>query len=136
GPGRPAGARALGAAELVEAAARPVHDQDVVIRAALDLRVRRNRIRPLVALVRVLETDVGLRRRTGDDVVRDADRAPLPEAGAEVGVHRVVDPDRADDPGRARCDRQLVDALVPRVRGGGDGAAPDGRAPRRAAADG
>src|SRR5881628_3336766 len=54
GPRSPTRPGLLRAAELVEAAARLVDDQDVVVRAAFDLRVRRDRIRALVALVGVL----------------------------------------------------------------------------------
>ena len=138
--GPPAAARGrVEGEELVELAAVAVDDQRVPVAvraaAALDRDVRRDRVRALVRLVRVLERDARLRLRAADDRDRDPDRPALPEPGAEVGVHVVVDADRRDDPGGVGSDRQLVDALVPRARGAGRpgtaGACGSGRLKRR-----
>ena len=91
--------------QLVELAAVAVDDQRVPVAvraaAALDRDVRRDRVRALVRLVRVLERDAGLRLRAADDRDRDPDRPAFPEPGAEVGVHVVVDADRRRRSGRS-----------------------------------
>ena len=95
-PSRPPAAarRRIEGEELVEPAAVAVDDQRVPVAvrvaAALDRDVRRDRVRAPIRLAGVLERDAGLRLRAADDRDRDPDRPAFPEAGAEVGVHRVV----------------------------------------------
>ena len=55
-------------------------------RAALDRRVRRDRVRAGVALVGVVERHGHPGLRAGRGRVGDADRAAVPQAGAEVGL--------------------------------------------------
>ena len=91
----------------------PVDDEDRVVRAPLDRRVRRDRIGAGIALVGVLERDRHLRLGAGHGDERDADRAAVPEAGAEVGVHGAGCTDRRDVEGGVRIDGQRVDPGVP-----------------------
>ena len=75
----------------------------------------RDRVRPAVGLVGVVEARPRLRRPASrDDDVGDADARPVVEPRAEVRVHRRVEPDRADERRRALRHGQLVDPLVPR----------------------
>ena len=106
--------------QLVEPARAALDEQQVTVAAALDLRSRRDRIRALVGLARVLERDPRLLRVLGHDLERDAD-----PAAAEVRVHGVVETDRADHRVRAGPRRRSVDALVPRAGGREDHAARD-----------
>src|SRR5215211_9318617 len=95
----------------------------MVVAAALDVNALRDRIADVVALVRVLEADARARCLASDDVEGDADRRALPEAGAEVGVESPARADRGDHRRGVARYGQAVDALVPRVRPGKDGAA-------------
>ena len=87
--GLPAVARLVGVVHLVEQLVVGVEHEHVAVAgavgAALDGRVGRDRVRPGVALVGVVERDRHLGLRAGNDHVRDADRAAVP-VGAEVGV--------------------------------------------------
>src|SRR5436190_8681257 len=116
GPGVPAAALLLQAAELVQAARALVEQQRVVVAPALDVDALRDRVADVVALVAVLEGDARAARLARDDVERDPDRLPLPEARPEVGVQAGVRADRGDDRGGALRDGQAVDSPVPRVR--------------------
>src|SRR5215211_6884715 len=106
--------------ELIQAARAAIQDQGVAVAVrrapALDRDVPRDWVRPAVALVGVVERDAHLALAALDDGDRDPDRSARPEARAEVGMDRLVEPDRADDGVGVRCDRQTVDALVPRIR--------------------
>src|SRR5439155_24061371 len=57
GAGMPAPARAAEGVELVERARVAVDDDRVAVAATLAKHVRRDRVRPTVALARVVETD-------------------------------------------------------------------------------
>src|SRR5205823_4992283 len=76
--------------ELVELARRLVDDQRVPVAVgaapALDRHGLRDRVRPLVALVGVVEVDAVARRALADDDERDADRPAVPETRTEVGM--------------------------------------------------
>jgi hypothetical protein len=76
--------------ELVEPARLGVDDHRVAVAvgggAALDCDVVRDRIRPWVALVCVVEVDDREGRRRVDDGDRDADGPAVPEARTEVGM--------------------------------------------------
>ena len=96
----------------------------VGVRPALDVHAAGDRVAHAVGLAGVVEAHARARRAPPDDVVGDPDRPALPEAGAEVGLDRAADPDRADDRRGVGRDRQPVDALVGREREGraaGDG---------------
>src|SRR5207249_5879487 len=87
--------------QLVEAARRAVDADRVPIpvrlAAALDRDVRGDRVRPAVALLRVLEPHAHLRLRAADDGDRDPDRRTVPEARAEIRVEPGRGADRGDD---------------------------------------
>jgi hypothetical protein len=121
--GHPAPALAPQREQLVEPAAMAVDQQRVAIAAALDPNAARDRVAHAVALRRVVEPHPRALRAPPDDGVGDPDRPALPAAGAEVGVHAVVEPDRADDRVRVAGDRQIVHPLVGRERGREQGAA-------------
>src|SRR5438045_6653305 len=99
GPGVPAAALLLQAAELVEAARGLVEQQRVVVAPALDVDALRDRVADVVALVRVLEADARPGCLARDDVERDPDRRAVPKPGAEVGVQAGRGADRGDDRG-------------------------------------
>jgi hypothetical protein len=105
--------------ELVEAAAVAVDDEDVAVaagvRAALDRDVGGQRVARAVGLVGVVERHRHALLRAAHDLVRDADRAAVVEARAEVGLCGGVRADGVDERGRVGRDRQTVDALVERV---------------------
>ena len=113
--------------ELVEPARAPVGEDRVPVASALDVHAGRDRVGAAVALVGVVEHDPGARRTATDDVERDPNRRALPQAGAEVGVDGEVAADRRHDRRRVGDHGKPVDALVPRVRGGKDGAAGEAR---------
>jgi len=97
--------------------------------APLDARMRRQRIRPLVRLVRVAELHAKPLRLLRHDVERNPDRRAAVQAGAEVRVKPGADSDRLDQLHRVRCHGQCVDPLVPRVRRGEDRALGGARQP-------
>ena len=128
GAGVPAVTLAAEREQLVEPAARAVQQQRMAVavgvRPALDVHAAGDRVAHAVGLAGVVEAHARARRAPPDDVVGDPDRPALPEAGAEVGLDRAADPDRADDRRGVGRDRQPVDALVGREREGraaGDG---------------
>src|SRR5439155_2211998 len=123
GPGVPATTRAREPAELVEAAGIAIDEQRMVVASVLDVNPFRDRVADSIALVCVLERDLRPWRLAGDNVERDSDRAAVPGSGAEVGVQAGVEPDRADQGRGIRCDGQLADGSIPRVRLRKDGAA-------------
>ena len=127
----------IGGVELVETAAAAVDDQDmpVAVRAtpALDPHVARDRVAAPVGLIRVGEADRHPSLAPRDDVVRDPDRCPLIEAGAEVGVQVRRQADAADDLRRAWVRGQPVHPPVPLICAREDRAA---RRPRKRPAAG
>src|ERR1700694_2369954 len=132
GAGVPAATLWIEGIELVEPAGVAVDNECVPVAgggaAALDLHVARDRIRAAVGLIGVVERDACLGLPSTDNGDRDPDRRSVPETGAEVGVQARTGADRGDDLRRVAGNRQLVDALVPRVRPRKDGAARRGRA--------
>ena len=64
---------------------------------ALDVHAAGDRVAHAVGLAGVVEAHGRAGRAPPDDVVGDPDRPALPESGAEVGLDRAADPDRADD---------------------------------------
>ena len=103
--------------ELPETARVTVDDEHVPVarraRAALDRGVRRERVRAGVALVVVCERHGHPRLRAGDGRVRDADRAAVPRAGAEVGLEPCRRADARDPARRLRVDGQAGHVGVP-----------------------
>ena len=77
---------------------------------ALDLDAARDRIRPAVGLVGVLEGDARLALLLADDRDRDPDRRALPQPRAEVGVHA---PRRRRSSGRSRPSSPRPEACRP-----------------------
>src|SRR5579871_4740485 len=75
------------------------------LRAALNGRVGGDRVRTGVAFVGVLERDgdLCLLARHGDE--RNADRAAIPQAGAEIGMSRRAGADRSYVLAGVRVDR-------------------------------
>ena len=120
----------VGTRDLVELAGVAVDHQHVAVaarlRPTLDRRVRAQRVAAPVGLAGVLEPERDPARVPVHHLVGNADRPALVEARAEVGVEAGVAPDRRDDRGGVRQDRQFVDAPVPRV------VRREHRAPRRA----
>ena len=117
---RRAAALRVGGEQLVELARGVVDHEHVAVavarRAALDRRVRRDRVRARVALVVVLEAHRHLRLAGADVHERDADRAAVPER-AEVGVQLGRRPDARHPGGRAGVHGAGGDVGVPRVVG-------------------
>ncbi len=96
--------------QLPQLALGDVDREQVGVRAAFDARARRNRVRPRIRLVGVVEGD-GVGGSAGrDDVVGDA-----VAYGVEVGMERGVDPDGVDHRVRVGGNRQARDVAVPHV---------------------
>ncbi len=120
-PGRacprvPAAVALLETAELVEAAGALVEQQRVMVASAFDVHALRDRVSDMIALVAVLERDSRTAGLLRDHVEWDSDLRAFPEARAEVRVEARRGADRVDDRCGVARDRELVDALVPRVR--------------------
>ena len=131
-PGCPRCAAALRirAVELPETAGVAVDDQDVTVaggaRASFDRSIRRDRVRAGIALVVVRERHGHSRLGAGHRRVRDADRAAVPHAGAEVGLEPGRRADARDPGRRLRVDGQPGHVGVP------EGVGRSHRATRRA----
>ena len=110
---------------LVELPRRRIdHDHVPVagaIRAALDRRIRRNRVGARVALIVVVERHRNFRLGPAHEDVRDAVRRAIPDR-AEVRVHLAGRPTAAvDERRRVGVHRLRGDVHVPRIIGREDG---------------
>ena len=107
----------VGCVELVQLAVVAIDDEDVAIAgaagSAFDGWVRRDRVRPRVALVRVVEChrDPGL--GAGNGRVWNSDGPPVPAPGPEIRVETRGAPDAVDVAVGPRVERERVDARVP-----------------------
>ncbi len=117
-PGVPSAALLPGGKQLVQLPVILVNDEDVPVSggvcAALDRRVRRDRIGPRVTFVRVIERYGHFRLGAGDDDVRDPDRRAVPD-GTEVRMETGIQADTGDQRVRVGIHRFLRDILVPGI---------------------
>src|SRR5512136_760689 len=116
---------------FVEGAVVSVQHQHVTIprgrAAALDRRVRRERIGTRVAFVRIIKNDLNPRLASGDDDMRDPDRTAGPYARAKIRVYALARPDRGDIGRGIRMHGQMIDPGVPDVIRRKDGTPCQGR---------
>ena len=104
---------------LVENAIGGVNHQEMTVRSALDLCVRRNRIGPGVAFVRAGADDqIYLGLGTRHQIEWDTGLHAVVHFTTEILVKRGRGADRTDPRRRTRMDRQGIDSRVPDIVSG------------------
>src|SRR5262245_27929808 len=107
----------MGVEKLVEFPGVDVDHEHVTIaarrRAALDRGIRWNRIRPWIALVRIVERHRHFGLARSHDDVWNAVRRAVPH-GAEIGME-VPQAARRDERRRTRIDLRAADVEIPRI---------------------